>query len=143
MELLTFKIEINAAPETVWEALFQEENYTKWTTAFHPGSYYKGTLEQDAEIQLLTPEGHGMFSQITVYEPFKELTFLHQGEISNGEKGELIYEDAYESYFLEDLGETTELTVKLNCDDDYIEQMNRMFPDALQRVKELAEEIRK
>ena len=143
MKELTFKIEIKADPETVWDALFGKENFKKWTSAFHPGSYYEGDLEQDAEVLLLTPEEHGMFTKVTVYEPYKELTFMHQGEISNGKKGEIIYENAYESYFLEDLGESTEVTVKLNYEPAYVDHMNKTFPEALERLKEIAEDIRR
>lgn len=139
MEILTFTTDIQANPETVWDAMFDEENYKIWSAAFHPGSYYKGTLEQNAEIQLLTPEGHGMFTLVAVYEPFKELTFHHQGEIEDGKKGEIIYENAFESYLLEDFGNSTALTIRMNCEESYVDKMNRMVPDALARVKDIAE----
>ena len=141
MQVLEFKKEINISPQIVWSALFDKENYNKWSSVFHAGSYYNGDLEPDAEVLLLTPEGHGMFSKITDYEPYKILTFMHLGEVQNGSKGEIIYENAFETYELEDLGKSTEVTVKLNCEDAYVAQMQKMFPNALEALKELAEKL--
>ena len=40
MKKLQFTIEINAFKEKVCEAIQQDENYRKWTSAFGEGSYY-------------------------------------------------------------------------------------------------------
>lgn len=139
MKILTFKTEIKASAQKVWEVLWQPENYTKWASAFQEGTFYKGELKQGNEVLLLTPEGHGMFSKIETYRHHKELTFLHLGEVINGEKGEVIYENAFESYHLEEINSGTLLTVKLNCEDNYVDMMNRMFPLALKKIKILVE----
>lgn len=140
MKILTFKTEIKASVQQVWEVLWQPENYTKWASAFQEGSFYKGELKQGNEVLLLTPEDHGMFSKIDVYKDNEELTFLHLGEVINGEKGEVIYENAFESYDLKPTKTGTLLKIELNCHNDYVENMNRMFPEALDKIKTLAEQ---
>jgi len=40
MKKLQFVLEINASKEKVKEALWQDENFRKWTSAFGEGSYY-------------------------------------------------------------------------------------------------------
>ncbi|MDO5654991.1 MAG: hypothetical protein Q4G27_02495 [Flavobacteriaceae bacterium] len=140
MQILTFTIEIQASPQKVWNALFDPQNYRLWTNAFHPGTYYLGELKEKNEILLLTNEGHGMFSILDTYKPFEQLTFMHQGEIVDGKKAEVIYENAFESYFLHEIKNGTQLNVSLNCEEEYIEKMNQLFPKALKRVKEIAEE---
>lgn len=137
MKILTFTTEINASPQRVWEALWQPQNYTHWASAFQEGTFYKGEIKEGNEVLLLTPEGHGMFSKIEVCKENKELTFMHQGEVMNNEKGDVIYENAFESYLLEETDDGTILTIKLNCEDNYVDMMNRMFPPALEKIKNL------
>ena len=39
MKKLQFSIEINAPKEKVWDTLWQDENYRKWTSVFMEGSF--------------------------------------------------------------------------------------------------------
>jgi hypothetical protein len=39
MEKMNFNISINALKEKVWNALWKDATYTKWTSAFTEGSY--------------------------------------------------------------------------------------------------------
>ena len=41
MEKLSFEIIINAPATIVWNAMWNEDNFKKWTSAFCEGSYVK------------------------------------------------------------------------------------------------------
>ena len=139
MQVLKYQIHINAQPEKVWNVLWDKKNYKKWAAAFHAGTYYEGNLIEGEEVLFLVPEGHGMFSLVEKVIANEEVTFVHQGEVENLKKGEVIYKNAFESYFLEKTDDGTLLKVELNCEDDYAAQMNKMFPESLKKVKEFAE----
>lgn len=139
MQILNYQINIQASPEKVWDILWDKESYKNWASVFHEGTFYSGDLTEGEEVLFLVPEGHGMFSEVKKVRRFDEVTFLHLGEVENFQKGEIIYENAYESYFLEETESGCLLKAALNCEDEYVDQMNKMFPAALQKVKELAE----
>ncbi|MDT8347465.1 MAG: SRPBCC domain-containing protein, partial [Flavobacteriaceae bacterium] len=84
MKTLHFKISIQASPEKVWVALWDKENYQRWSSAFCAGSYYKAEhLSLGSKIHFLTPEGHGMFSIVDAVEEFKLMQFKHLGELQD------------------------------------------------------------
>ena len=41
MEKMNFSIDINAPKEKVWNVLWDDDSYRKWTSAFAEGSYAK------------------------------------------------------------------------------------------------------
>lgn len=42
MKLLEFTTQISAAPEKVWNVLFTQDHYGKWSSAMNPGTYFEG-----------------------------------------------------------------------------------------------------
>ncbi len=144
MVTLTFSINISATPEKVWKSLWEQENYKKWTAAFNPGSYYKAEKFAEGERIHFLCEGNGMYSQIEVLTVNQHLAFRHIGNILNFEEQPVDTKTAEwtgskESYTLIPKDNGTELKVSLDTDGDYEEFMNRVFTQALQLVKEIAE----
>lgn len=124
----------------MWDALWLDENYRKWTSAFQGGSYFEGSLEKGSEIKFLGPENNGMYGIVKENIPFEKMYFLHKGEIKNGEKLPESYDsDAIESYDLTEKNGKMELTVTLNAPEDYIPYFAEVFPKALRKVKEISE----
>lgn len=134
-----FSIQINAPKEKVWETLWNDETYRKWTAFFSEGSYAKSDWQEGSKIQFLTPDGSGMFSRIHKKIPNTQMTFQHLGEIKNGEEVPSAWVGGFESYFLEEKNGVTELTVEADTTEEYQQFFTDTFPKALQVVKQLSE----
>lgn len=139
MKTLHFSININAPVEKVWNALWQDANYRKWTAVFHEGSYAESDWEEGSKILFLGPGGDGMFSMIEKKTPNKQMTFKHLGELKNGVKESKDWENARESYFLSEKDGGTELKVELDSVGEFEQYFSETFPKALQEVKNIAE----
>lgn len=139
METLEYKIEINASPEKVWTVLWDDISYRQWTSAFTEGSFYIGTWEEDSMMKFFDPNNNGMYSRVLKNNPNKEMTFLHLGEIYDGVEVPQDWGDATESYILEETEEGTKLTAKINTSEEFKGFFEDKFPNALQNVKNLAE----
>jgi uncharacterized protein YndB with AHSA1/START domain len=59
MEKLHFEILINAPRERVWDVMLADETYRDWTSAFHPGSYFKGDWSEGSKMLFLGPNEDG------------------------------------------------------------------------------------
>jgi len=139
METLEYKIEINASPEKVWTVLWDDMSYRQWTSAFTEGSFYIGTWEEDSMMKFFDPNNNGMYSRVLKNNPNKEMTFLHLGEIYDGVEVPQDWGDATESYLLEETENGTKLTAKINTSEEFKGFFEDKFPNALQNVKNLAE----
>ena len=144
MVTLNFSVNISAPAEKVWKSLWEPENYKKWTAAFNPGSYYKAEKFAEGERIHFLCDGNGMYSQIQRLIPDKYLAFQHIGNITNYEeqpvdKETSAWTGAIETYTLTEIENGTALRVALDTDGEYEEFMNRVFAQALELVKEIAE----
>jgi len=139
---LSFSTSIDASKEKVWNALWQDENYRKWTSEFHPGSYAESDWKKGSKIQFLTPEKDGMYSSIHELVTNEKMVFRHIGEIKKGvEQQPAEWEGALESYTLKENNGTTNLDVEVDMAEEYGDYFRNVFPKALQVVKEIAEGI--
>lgn len=140
MKKLEFTIEINAPKEKVWDALWIDENYRNWTSAFMEGSYAESDWKEGSEIKFLAPDGNGMYAVIEKLVPYEKMYFKHSGEILNGEKQGFTYgNDAIERYDLMENNARTTLSVTMNAPEEYLVYFTNVFPKALEKVKDIAE----
>ena len=139
MEYIKDEITIDAAPEKVWNVLWDEFSYRQWTSAFCEGSFYVGTLEEDSKVQFLDPDNNGMFSKVVKNIPAKEMVFLHLGEIYSGIETPMDWGDATESYLLEETEYSTKLTLEINTSKEFKSFFEEKVPLAIQNVKNLSE----
>src|SRR5688572_26021299 len=89
MEKLRQTIFINAPRERVWDVMLSDETYRQWTSAFNPGSYYKGDWKEGSKILFLgpNPDGSGeggMVSRIKENRPHEFISIEHLGIVQNG-----------------------------------------------------------
>ena len=142
MSTLTFTEKINAPKEKVWETLWNDASYRKWTAAFMEGSYAESNWNEGDKILFLSPGGNGMFSIIEKKIPGVEMKFKHQGEIKNGVEEPKEWGDAYESYYLDEKNGMTTLTAELKMESspEFEKYFSETFPKALAIVKQLAEQ---
>jgi hypothetical protein len=150
MEKLHFSIIINAPKEKVWHTMLEDKTYREWTTAFNPGSYYKGDWSKGSKILFLGPDPEtgiegGMVSRIAENKPYEYISIEHLGIVKNGVEDTTSEEakkwaPAFENYTFREKDSATEVLVDMDIDEKEAETFNKMWPDALQRLKAIAEQ---
>lgn len=144
MKKLEFKTMINAAPEKIWEVLLGKDTYPIWTAVFAEGSNVKTDWKKGSKAIFLDGKGNGMVSEIAENIPAEFLSIRHLGDVINGKEdleSEKVKEwaGAYENYTLTEVNGQTEWSISLDIVEDYEDYMMDTWPQALKKVKELAE----
>lgn len=144
MEKMHFSIQISAPAQKVWEVLWNDETYRKWTSVFTEGSYAISDWKEGSKVQFLSPEGSGMYSVIEKMQPAAFISFRHLGEIKKGEEQAPVDETsvwygAKEEYTLTAENGTTTLDVHIDMTENDKKYFQDKFPAALQEVKKLSE----
>lgn len=145
METITFTVQINAAPSRVWLSLWDDANYRKWTTVFHEGSRYSGTLALGERVYFKGEDESGMFADVIEYVPEQSIVFRHMGELKDGVEQHGTPESEQwvggtEGYFLRENNSQTELRVELKTVPDFVSYFQETFPKATTILKSIAEE---
>ncbi|WP_317245751.1 SRPBCC domain-containing protein [Flavobacterium amniphilum] len=145
MKTIQFTVEIKAPKEKVWYSLWDDENYETWTEAFCEGSHAVSGWEEGNKIHFLDPKGSGMASRIVEKKPYDSMVFTHITEIVNHEEqpiSEAIqkWSGCKEQYKLTGENGTTTLNVEVESIEEYEDFFNNMFPNALQKIKAIAED---
>lgn len=149
MKKLRYEITINANREKVWQAVIGNKTYSEWTAAFNPTSYYEGSWNEGDKIRFLgvDEEGKtgGMLSQIAKSEHPSYLSIKHYGQIVKGKEDTTSDEvkawaPMYENYTLEKISDnSTRFIAELDSNEAWDAMMNEMWPNALKKLKEIAE----
>ena len=149
MQKLHFSIVINAPKENVWHTMLDEKPYREWTRAFNEGSYFKGSWEKGSKILFLGPdpktgEEGGMVSRIAENKPYDFISIEHLGVVNNGVEDTTSEEakkwaPAFENYTLKEKDGATEVLVDMDMNDENVEMFEKMWSDALERLKKIAE----
>lgn len=145
MEKLQFRITINAPREKVWNILWDDANYRKWTTAFHEGSHaVTDNWKKGSKVLFLGPNGEGMVSRVAENIPNEYMSFEHLGEVKDGvedTESERVktWAGSHENYTLKTVDGQTELTMDMDINDEYKDMFSKIWPKALASVKEMAE----
>ncbi|NUM25259.1 MAG: SRPBCC domain-containing protein [Candidatus Buchananbacteria bacterium] len=149
MKKLQFTIEIKASKEKVWSTMLEDKTYRQWAATFSPGSYYKGDWSKGSKMHFLGPnpqtgEEGGMVSEVLENRPHEFISLGHIGFVQNGKEDTVSEEakkwtSAFENYTFNEKNGATELVVDLNVTDELAEEFEKMWPDALQKLKELSE----
>ncbi|MEO8517484.1 MAG: hypothetical protein ABI426_12090 [Flavobacterium sp.] len=64
MKKATFNININATNQKVWQTLWDDNTYKKWTSVFSEGSRAVSDWKEGSTIQFLNDNNDGMYSII-------------------------------------------------------------------------------
>ncbi len=144
MQTLQFTIEINAPASKVWNVLWEDATYRKWTTAFCEGSYAISNWNEGDAVHFLDPNGNGMYSVIDKKIDNKLMSFRHIGNIMKHEEMPLDEEtkqwtNCKEIYELSEANNQTKLTVNIDTLDNYTSFFNEAMPKAIELVKNLSE----
>ena len=141
---INFSIKIKAPAQKVWNVLWNDATYRKWTSVFCEGSYAVSDWKEGSRIQFLSPGGGGMYSTIARSKSNEFMSFKHIGVMKGGKELPLDDETkkwtgALENYTLKETEGTTELTAELDATEDHQKYFQETFPKALEKVKELSE----
>ncbi len=141
---LHFIVAIKAPKETVWQILWNDETYRKWTAVFSEGSYAVSEWNKNGKVHFLSPSGDGMFSVISELIPNSQMTFRHDGILKDfkempADEETRQWAGANESYTLNQRGDVTTLEVHLDINEQYENHFKDVFPKALEKVKQLSE----
>ena len=148
MQKLKFSIEINASKEKVWNTMLEDKTYRIWTEAFSKGSHYIGDWSKGSKILFLGPnengEMGGMVSRIKENKKYEFISIEHIGMVQDGKEDTTceaikVWAGALENYTFKDKSGTTEILVEMDSNEEYAEMFEGMWPNALQKLKELAE----
>jgi uncharacterized protein YndB with AHSA1/START domain len=145
MKKLNFTVEIHAPKEKVWNALWNDASYRKWTSVFSEGSYAVSDWKEGSRIEFLSSTGEGMYSTISKMVPNEVMVFRHEGMMINGKEQPIDEETkkwsgSEEAYTLIENGGFTEVTVQLDVTEDHYDYFKEVFPKALNKLKEIAEQ---
>lgn len=148
MANMHFERTIHASREKLWNALWDDASYRKWTSAFSPTSYaVTDNWKEGSKVLFLDGEGSGMVSTIAENRPNEYMSIKHLGEVKNGvedttsEKVQA-WNGAMENYTLTQTLKGTHLAVELigNIPDEFADYFEKTWPLALDKLQALAEE---
>ena len=139
MKLLEFTTQISAPPEKVWNVLFTQDYYGKWSSARNPGTYFEGNWEEVSIMKFLDQKNNGMYNLVEINKENQLLRMKHLGWIIDGELSPQGWEDSTVTYILEPDDNGTLLKVEVNSLDEFVEFFNTKYPQNLELIKNLSE----
>ena len=145
---MTYSITINAPKERVWQTLWNDETYRKWTSVFAEGSSAETDWKKGSKVIFGDGKGNGMVSRIEENIPNEYMSIKHLGIVKDGvedtnSKDAKQWADAYENYTLKEKDGKTDVKVDMtdaSIPVEFVEYFEKTWPQALNKLKELAEE---
>ncbi|PRD44998.1 SRPBCC family protein [Sphingobacterium haloxyli] len=151
MKKLQFTKEINASAQHVYEAMLglnDKTTYDHWTSAFNPTSTYEGNWDKGSKIHFVGTDENGkkggMVSEIVEHRPAEFISIRHYGfldgdtEVTTGEEVEN-WAGGHENYSFRENNGITTVTVDMDTTEEYLDYFSRTYPNALNKLKEIAE----
>ena len=151
MQKLQFKKEINASAQKVYEVMLglnDKSTYEYWTSAFNPTSTYEGSWKKGSKIHFVGTDENGkkggMVSEVAENKPAEFVSIHHYGfldgdtEVTTGDQVEK-WAGGHENYSFEEKDGITTVTVDMDTIDEYLDYFNNTYPNALNKLKEVAE----
>lgn len=148
MKKIQFEIFINAAPDKVFALMLAPDTYQEWTSAFNPGSFYRGNWDEGAAIHFVGTDEQGnesgMVSRIQKNIPGSCICIEHLGILQDGkevlEGPEIeIWKGGLECYYFTPSGAGTHLKVVMDTIGNFETYFSETWPKALELLKELCE----
>jgi len=148
METLQFSISIKAPAQKVHRLMLAEDTYRQWTSAFNPGSTYKGSWQKGSKILYVGTDKdgkeEGMVSRIKEHLPADFVSIEHMGMLDGGQEitsGPVVEEwaGALENYRFEEKDGATLLSIETDTTEQFKPYFETAWPKALQKLKEICE----
>jgi hypothetical protein len=151
MKTYRFSISIHATKENIWKILWDDATYRIWAAAFHEGTHAVSDWNTGSRILFVDEKGNGAFAEIILNDPCNAMSFRHLGWTGHWQElpadleftidGKVMkFSGGDETYLLTSGEDTTTLTVEMNGDyGNWEDHLNKAYPEALAKVKELSE----
>lgn len=142
MNKISFKIEVNAHKELIWNVLWQDETLREWAGIIDPGTYMVGELKEGGEVQWISAEnGYGVTSLVEKVIPNELVVFRHQADTKNAGANtrDKQWTGGTERYKLVEKQGITTLVTEFDVPDELKEYFNKVYPQALRKIKDLSE----
>ncbi len=148
LEKIHFEIYIDAPVGKVYETMLDPVQYTAWTAAFNPGSYFEGSWETGADIHFIGADEQGnlggMVSRIKENTPNKKVVIEHLGVLVDGQPkttGPEVegWAGSQEEYTFVDMGDTTKVEVSMDTNKEFKSYFTQTWPEALKLLKSICE----
>jgi uncharacterized protein YndB with AHSA1/START domain len=151
MNKLHFSIIIKAPREKVWDTMLGQDTYPLWTEVFQPGSHFVGDWSLGSKILFLAPDETGQMSgmigrikenQLYEHVSVEYIGLVEAGKEDTSSEEALSMAGALEKYTFKEIDGSTELLIDMDMDDgdEFVEMFQEIWPQSLQKLKELAEE---
>ncbi|WP_143961377.1 SRPBCC family protein [Litoribacter populi] len=148
MVRMEFEMDINAPVERVYDTMLSPDTYREWTTAFFPGSFYRGKWEEGEKIYFIGPSQDGcesgMVARVEKAVPNKIASVKHMGLLDKGKEitdgPEVMgWKGALEEYRFEEIAGGTKLQVSADTNLEHREYFAETWPKALELLKSICE----
>lgn len=144
MERLIYHVTIDAPREKVWQVLWGEDTYPKWTSVFGEGSRAETDWQEGSKVLFLAASGDGMVSRVVANRPNEFMSFEHLGELRGGVEDTTsdrvkAWAGCLENYWLETVDGKTNLRIETDVEAEWKAHLEEMWPTAVQAIKQLSE----
>jgi predicted 3-demethylubiquinone-9 3-methyltransferase (glyoxalase superfamily) len=151
MKRINLSTTINAPKQYIWKAIVDPHFYKIWTKVFMSTSYYEGGWKKGDTIRFLAigKEGkkEGMISEIAEsdfpnYISIKHLGYIWDGVDDTTSDAITSWAPAYENYSLKTISvNQTLFEVDMDVEDSHYEMMLIQWPQAMEEIKKIAENL--
>ena len=146
MKAIKKSIEITAPKESVWAVLLEDAYSRDWMSYFSPGTRAETDWIVGHKVVFTDGSDKGLLGHIVEKRPYEYLAIEYDGMIVNGKEDtesemSKSMKGATETYSLSDHNGNTVLSVSVDMDEQYHDEMATAWDAALQRISELSHAI--
>ncbi len=151
MKRLKYQLKIQSPVARVYDnmlGLSSKSTYKEWTSVFSPTSTYKGTWDVGSKILFVSEddkgESAGVVSRIMEHNVNSFVSIRHDGMLKSGKEimeGPEVEEwsGGMENYAFEEADGMTTVFIEIDAAEEHKESMDKLYPTALQKLKEICE----
>jgi len=151
MKRLKYEISIKNTVDHVYDKMLglnKKSTYEEWTSMFSPTSSYEGTWEVGSKMLFVSidekGEQAGMVSRILENSANKHVSIQHYGILKSGieiTEGPDVDEwsGGLENYSFTEKDGITTVTIEIDAIEEYEDYMDKLYPKALEKLKEICD----
>jgi hypothetical protein len=144
MQQLTFETTIAAPAYKVWQVLWNDESYRKWTSAFSNSSHIETDWQQGSYVKFVDNKQNGLYSKIVKNKAEKLMQFEHIAELKRGNPDynstdSKEWKGAKEIYTLKEERGKTNLQILMDVPERYHDFFIITFKQCVAQIKALSE----
>ena len=143
-KLVQKSISIQATAEVIWQIITKDEYNVEWLAEFGEGNIAQTDWQEGSKAIFIDNSKVGLIAVIRESRPFEKILIQNIGLITDGKED---YESAdaieshefFEQYFLIPEGDATRMSVEVNVEDGFYDEISDCWERALANIKLQAE----